>query len=145
MGRSQGVDMSEQIMNNMVDMEFNAKAEILARDLWRCFDEARFQDTLPLLSDNFEAIWPNTRERIRGPGNFIALNDAYPGSWRCTVEQARPIPNGVVTGTRISDGSVEVIAVSFFVMDDDRITRVEEYFSDVIDPPFDRSRWSERY
>ena len=132
-------------MNDNFDMETHQKAEFLARKLWLCFDEARFRDVLPLLSGDFEAVWPNTRERIQGPGNFIALNEAYPGSWRCTVEQVGPVPDGVVTVTRISDGSVEVIAVSFFKVRGDRITRAEEYFGDVIEPPFDRSRWCERY
>ena len=132
-------------MNNGFDMKTSENAEILARNLWRCFDDARFRDALPLLSDDFEAVWPNTRERIRGPDNFIALNEAYPGSWRCRIERIGPGLDGVVTVTRISDGTAEVIAISFFTVRGGLITRAEEYFGDVIDPPFDRSRWCERY
>jgi hypothetical protein len=126
-------------------MEIDEQAEKLARNLWRCFDERRFRDARPLLSDDFSAVWPNTRERIEGPWNFITLNEAYPGSWRCRVERVSPLPEGVVTVTGISDGSMEVLAVSFFTIREGRITRAEEYFGDVIDPPFDRSRWCERY
>lgn len=132
-------------MNNNLNMKLTKNAESLVRNLWRCFDEARFRDALPLLSDDFEAVWPNTRERIRGPETFIALNEAYPGSWRCTVEDIRPVPNGVVAVTRINDGALEVLAVSFFTVRDDKITRADEYFGDVIEPPFDRSPWCERY
>lgn len=119
--------------------------ETLARTLWRCFDEARFADVSALLSEDFEAIWPNTREIIRGAGNFIALNEAYPGSWRCLVEDVKSTSDGVVTTTRISDGSMEVLAISFFETRDGRISRAVEYFCDVIEPPFDRSKWAERY
>jgi hypothetical protein len=144
-GRSQGVDEGEQFMNFAGDMEINENAECLARNLWRCFDEARFRDALPLLSDDFVAIWPNTRERFVGPKNFIAMNEAYPGSWRCQIERVETIPDGVVTVTRISEGSTMVLAVSFFTINENRITRAEEYFGGAIDPPFDRSSWSERY
>jgi hypothetical protein len=144
-GHSQGVDDCEQITNNICDMEPIENAENLARNLWHCFDEARFQDALPLLSDTFEAVWPNTRERILGAKNFIDMNEAYPGSWRCGVRQARVIPGGVVTVTEISDGAQALIAVSFFTVHGGVITRAEEYFGDVIDPPFDRSMWCERY
>jgi len=47
--------------------------------------------------------------------------------------------------TRISEASTVVLAVSFFTISENWITRPEEYFGDVIDPPFDRSRWFERY
>ena len=59
-------------------METNENAGSVARNLWRCFDKARFHDALLLLSDDFVAIWPNTRERFVGPKNFIAMNEAYP-------------------------------------------------------------------
>ena len=57
----------------------------LAAEFWRLFDAGRFRDVLPLLSKDFEAHWPNTRERIRSREDFVALNESYPGSWRCTV------------------------------------------------------------
>ena len=132
-------------MNNSEIMSDPRIAEMLARDLWRCFDEMRFQDASKVLAADFEAVWPNTRERIRGAENFIALNEAYPGSWRCTVEGVRATPEGVVATTRISDGSLELFAISFLEVKDGLITRAEEYFCDVIEPPFDRSRWAERY
>jgi hypothetical protein len=144
-GRSQGFDVGEHNMNKDFDSNTKENAESLARSLWRCFDEARFQDALPLLADDFEAVWPNTRERIRGPENFVALNEAYPGSWRCKVERVEPVPEGVVTVTRISDETAEVFAVSFFTIRGDRIIRAVEYFGDGIDPPFERTRWCERY
>ena len=135
----------EQNMNGDEIMSDLGIAEKLARNLWRCFDEMRFRDASEVLAADFEAVWPNTRERIRGAENFIALNEAYPGSWRCTVEDVRATPEGVVTTTRISDGSLEVFAISFLEVKDGLIIRAEEYFCDVIDPPFDRSNWAERY
>jgi len=132
-------------MNNSEIMCDPRIAEKLARDLWRCFDERRFRDASKILAEDFEAVWPNTCERIYGAENFIALNEAYPGSWRCTVEDVKATSDGVVTTTRISDGSLEVFAISFLEVKDGRISRAVEYFCDVIEPPFDRSNWAERY
>ena len=117
----------------------------VAIELWRCFDQRRFRDALPLLSEDFEAHWPNTRERIFGPGNFIALNESYPGAWRCTVRRTDELAGSVVTVTEISDGETSLFAVSFFEMRHGRIVRAEEYFADNGHPPHDRSAFAERY
>ncbi len=116
-----------------------------AIELWRCFDERRFRDAMPLLSEDFEAHWPNTRERIRGPENFIALNESYPGDWRCTVRRIEECADAVVTVTEISDGETSFFAVSFLEVRHGRIARAEEYFAENGPPPFDRSTFAERY
>ena len=117
----------------------------LAVELWRCFDERRFRDALPLLSEDFEAHWPNTRERFRGPENFIALNESYPGDSRCTVRRVDECADTVVTVTEISNDDTELFAVSFFEVRNGRIVRAEEYFADNGSPPFERSAFAERY
>ena len=123
-------------------------ARELAGELWRLFDAGRFRDALPLLAEDFEAHWPNTRERIRGRENFIALNENYPGVSRCTVRRIEECASGVVTVTEIStetgDDRVTLFAVSFFSVRDGRIAAAEEYFSENGPPPFDRSAWAER-
>ena len=121
------------------------KSRDVAIELWRCFDERRFRDALPLLSENFEAHWPNTRERICGPENFIALNQNYPGSWRCTIRRIDEYADNVVTVTEISDGNTSLFAVSFFVVRNGQIVTAEEYFADNGSPPHDRSAFAERY
>ena len=120
-------------------------ARELAVELWRRFDAGRFRDVLPLLSEDFEAHWPNTRERIRSREDFVALNESYPGTWRCTVRRVEECAGGVVTVTEISDGRTALFAVSFFEVRDGRIAAAEEYFADNGTPPFDRAAWTERY
>ena len=118
-------------------------ARELASELWRLFDAGRFRDTLSLFAEDFEVHWPNTRERIRGRENFIALNENYPGVWRCTVRRIEEWAGGVVTVTEIGDDRTALFAVSFFRVRDDRIVAAEEYFGDNGPPPFDRSAWTE--
>ena len=116
-----------------------------AMELWHCFDQRRFRDALPLLAEDFEAHWPNTRERVRGPENFIALNESYPGNWRCTVQRIDECVDAVVTVTEISDGVTSFVAVSFLEVRCGRIVSAEEYFAENGPPPFDRSAFAERY
>ena len=117
----------------------------LAAELWRLFDAGRFRDVLPLLSEDFEAHWPNTRERCRSREDFIALNENYPGSSRCTVRRIEEHDEAVVTVTEITTGKIGFFAVSFFTVREGRIVAAEEYFSENGPPPFDRSAWTERY
>ena len=131
---------------NRLDAPLNERKDRdVAIELWRCFDQRRFRDALPLLSEDFEAHWPNTRERIRGPENFIALNENYPGAWRCTVRRIHECADAVVTVTEISDGETSLFAVSFFEVRYGLIVRAEEYFADNGLPPHDRSAFAERY
>ena len=131
---------------NRLDAPLNErKGRDVATALWRCFDERRFRDALPLLSENFEAHWPNTRERIVGRESFIGLNESYPGDSRCTVRRVEECDDAVVTITEIRNGDAVLFAVSFFEVRDGLIVRAEEYFADNGPPPYERSQFAERY
>lgn len=112
--------------------------------LWRLFDQGRFEDMRPLLADAFVAEWPQTRERIAGPENFIQLNRAYPGRWRCHLRDMVVAGDRIVTEVEISDGERVVYATSFFTLRDSKIIAAREFFADQCEPPFDRSQWAER-
>ena len=86
--------------------------EDAVRALWRLFDEGRFDAVRPLLADDFSADWPQTRERIAGPDNFIALNAAYPGRWRCHLRHLHGLGDTVISEVEIGDGRATVHAVS---------------------------------
>ena len=118
--------------------------ESLARELWRLFDAFRFKEVEPLLAPDFLCEWPQTGELIRGPANFIAVQENYPGRWRCTVEHAIESGDGAVTRTRVSDGRTHTFALSFFQVRDGRIHRLTEFWADPYDPPPGRERWVER-
>ena len=129
----------------MAEPDDKLDGEALVRRLWRLFDEGRFEDARSLLADDFVAEWPGTREIIRGPANFIALNRAYPGSWRCRVLDVTRAEGQIISEVAISDGERTVYAVSFFTISNDKIRAAKEYFADATDAPFERSEWVERY
>ncbi len=122
-----------------------APEEEAVRALWRFFDEGRFEQVRGLLSEDFAADWPQTRERIRGPDNFIALNANYPGHWRCRVERVVVADGEAISLVEISDPSHRLYAVSFFTFAGGRIAGAREFFGDCGPPPFERDQWTERY
>ena len=119
--------------------------QALARKLWEFFDARQFDAVRDLLSDDFHAVWPQTRERIEGPENFVALNKAYPGEWKCRLEEVVAEGDKVITEVEISDGKTVVYATSIFTVEDGRICQAREYFAEPDDPPFDRGKWVRRY
>lgn len=117
----------------------------LATVLWQCFDERRFADVAALLADDFVAERPQTAERIRGPANFIALNEHYPGRWRCHLEDLIDAGDRVITAVRITDGTSTVYATSLFEIRAGKIARAREFFADEGEPPYERDEWTELY
>lgn len=113
--------------------------------LWRLFDERRFEETRPLFAEDFVADWPQTRERMLGAENFIQLNRAYPGAWRCHLRDIVGAGERVATEVEITDGVTVVHAASFYTFRNGRIASVREFFADPGEPPYDRSQWTERY
>ena len=116
----------------------------LARELWRLFDEARFAEVEPLLAPDFLCEWPQTGEVFRGAANFIAVQENYPGRWRCTVEHLVESGDEAVTRTRVGDGKSHTFALSFFQVRGGVIRRLTEFWADPYEAPSWRARWAER-
>lgn len=113
--------------------------------LWRAFDARDWARALGLLSDDFVAYWPQTRERIRGADAFIAVNANYPGCWRCHLQELIPAGDRATARVLITNGADIVHAVSVYRLHDGQITEAVEVFGDAGEPPYDRSRWTERH
>ena len=111
--------------------------------LWRAINARDFNAAGDLLHDDFVCEWPQSRERIRGRANFIAVNRDYPGDWSITVR--RIVAGGDQAATEVNiriDGRTDV-AVSFFELRDGKILRETDYWPEPYDAPAWRARWVE--
>ena len=128
-----------------------ADVETVVKTLWDSFDARRFRDALTVLAPDLEVRWPQTREVIRGAENFVALNEAYPGAWRCRLQRTERLSETRVTAlveisNALEDGNDErLYAIGFYDVAEGKIAAAEEYFADCAEPPFDRSEWAQRY
>ena len=46
----------------------------VVQKLWAIFNRREFSEVRPLLDEDFQCIWPQSKELIRGADNFIALS-----------------------------------------------------------------------
>lgn len=97
------------------------------------------------LHEQFVLDWPQSRERIRGRDNFVALNTYYPaaGPWRFVVQRIVADETGVVTDVTVTDGVTSGRAITFSVVRDGRIVHQTEYWPDPFEAPPWRARWVE--
>ena len=120
----------------------------IVRSLWERFEARDWDAAGGLLAEDVVVEWPQTRERMRGRENVIAVNRNYPEGW--TIRVLRVLQDGE---TAVSEVAVDHVdhgtfhAASFFDVREGRIVRATEYWVDppADDPPAWRARWVERY
>jgi ketosteroid isomerase-like protein len=118
--------------------------EDLVRGLWELFEARRWDDAGELLTEDFVAEWPHSRERIRGRESFIDLNRSYPEGWHITVD--RVVGRGVVVASEVtvSHGEATFRVASFFETREGRIAFERDYWvEEGLEPHPERSRWTE--
>jgi hypothetical protein len=61
----------------------------LVQEFWRLMATNDFHSVASILGDDFVLEWPQSRERIRGAGNFAQMNAEYPanGPWRFSINR----------------------------------------------------------
>lgn len=117
-------------------------------DLWARFQARDWDAAAELLADDVVVEWPQTRERMRGRENVIAVNRNYPEGW--TIRVLRILQDGDVAVSEVAVDHVShgtFHAASFFEVSGDRIVRATEYWVDPPSgpPPAWRAEWVERY
>jgi ketosteroid isomerase-like protein len=115
----------------------------LVVQLWGNFDAFDFAAVAPLLHDDFVCEWPQTRERMRGRDDYIAVNENYPGRWRIKIQRIVASDDGVATQVRLEwDGKVDH-AASFFEFRDGKIVKQVDWWPQPEPTPEWRARWVE--
>ena len=120
----------------------------IVRALWDRYQARDWDAAADLLAEDAVFDWPQTRERLRGRDNVIAVNRNYPEGW--TIRVLRVLEHG---DTAVSEVAVDHVdhgtfhAASFYEVRDGRIVRATEYWVDppTEDPPAWRAQWVERY
>ena len=61
----------------------------IAVKFWNHFHCKAWDQAKQLLTEDFEAYWPQSREKIVGRDNFIELNRIYSGDHKIEVQNVR--------------------------------------------------------
>jgi ketosteroid isomerase-like protein len=125
-------------------MSTNVKID-LVKTFWQLFSEQEWDAASELLHTNFQALWPQSREKMSAK-NFIEVNRNYPGNHKVKVVHIFKIEDKVLTTVWIeADTGQKTFANSIFDIQDDKILRVEEYWAEPYAAPENRKQWVELY
>ncbi|MDF2588638.1 MAG: hypothetical protein K0S41_2479 [Anaerocolumna sp.] len=111
--------------------------EKIVRLFWKYIDSANFEGLSEIMLDE-TCVWlPNTKEVFRGKNKYIEFNKQYPGRWYANVEKLFIADDTVITTTYIFnlDQSITFYVTSFFIIKEEKIEEITEYWSENSAPP----------
>ena len=114
--------------------------------LWTRIQARDWAGAGELLADDFVLEWPHDLVRLRGAANFVDFNRSYPEGWSIEVLRLVAEGNTVVSEVRVPHPTVGAhFALSFFEVEDGRITFAREYWvaETYEEPGAERARWFE--
>ena len=134
-------------MKNKEDIEIASK-------FWRCISEQKWNEARQMLSEDFEAYWPQSKEKIVGADNFSAVNSNYPGTHKIEFlnhtssydvwDHSTTVITEVYIESKMPDGKeMKLFAISTFVIMDRKIVSLREYWADTYPAPEWRKQWVE--
>jgi hypothetical protein len=118
----------------------------LVKRFWQLFSGQKWQEAKALLAPDLVVEWPQSRERMNGPDNFIDVNLNYPGNHKIEILRADILGSTVITTVWIvSDEGQKTFANSYFEIREGLIARIEEYWAEPSSAPEWRRKWVELY
>ena len=99
-----------------------------------------------LLHDDYILEWPQSRERIRGRTNFVAINENYPahGRWVFSIQRIIAEGDHVVSEVNVTDGVITGRVITFSTIRDGKILHQTESWPDPFEPQDWRAQWVEK-
>jgi ketosteroid isomerase-like protein len=102
----------------------------VVRRLWQRIEARDWGGVADLVAEDAVVDWPNTAERIRGRDNYVTLNREYPEGWSIDVLRIVAAGDEAAAEVRVPQGDETFFCAGFYRVDDGRIARATEYWSD---------------
>lgn len=117
----------------------------IVQEFWRLMASNDFYSVAAVLGDDFVLEWPQSRERIRGAGDFAQMNTEYPanGPWRFCVNHVVGQGGEAVSDVSVTDGVADARAISFFTLSGGKIVKIVEFWPELYAPPSNRQHLTE--
>jgi ketosteroid isomerase-like protein len=118
----------------------------IAQEVWRKLGAGDWDGARAMLADDYVQEWPQSRERIEGPEDALAINRNFPGGMP-TMTFRRATGSGEVVVLEVDlhypDGS-RYQGVSVIQVHDGKVVKEVDYFAQPFDPPQWRAQWVKR-
>lgn len=113
---------------------------------WAAMQTNDFKRAGGFLHDDFILEWPQSRERIRGRANFVAINENYPahGRWVFTIHCIVAEGDQIVSDVAVTDGVIAGRVITFSTIRDGQILHQTEFWPDPFEAPDWRAGWVEK-
>ncbi|HTP09840.1 MAG TPA: nuclear transport factor 2 family protein [Anaerolineae bacterium] len=121
-------------------MKMTVSAIEVVKEFYRRMNTNDFHSAGQLLSDSYILEWPQSKERIRGRDNFVAVNNEYPayGRWLFTINRLVGNATEAVSDVSITDGTQVARAITFTTVQEGKIVKQVEFWPENYDPPENR-------
>ena len=78
--------------------------------------------------------WHDSNEQFTVT-EYIKANCEYPGNWSGQIQRVHKIDDGIVLATKIFSDEITVFVTTFAKLENGKITRLDEYYSDCEEIP----------
>ena len=117
-----------------------------APEVWRELGAGDWDGARAMLADDYVQEWPQSRERIEGPDDALAINRNFPGGMP-TMTFRRATGSGEVVVLEVDlyypDGS-RYQGVSVMQVHDGKVVKEVDYFAQPFEAPQWRAQWVKR-
>lgn len=103
--------------------------ENFIKDFWKDVASQNKEKLRTYFCENAIIKWHCTNEFF-SVDEYIIANCEYPGSWNGEVERIIQFDNEIITVARIWSEDMSCHVTSFFLMEDNKIKELDEYFGD---------------
>ncbi|GAA0744157.1 nuclear transport factor 2 family protein [Ideonella azotifigens] len=119
-------------------MTLSCKALVLRH--WQAANDRDWTAFAKLLADDLVYQVPQTREQVRGAAGYLDFFRTWPGDWRADVQQVIADEGQAVTvlnflTERDNPQAAQMTGITFFEVQDGRITRVTDHWPEPYEPP----------
>ena len=110
------------------------------KEFYKRMNANDFRSASQLFSDEYILDWPQSKERICGRNNFVAVNEEYPayGRWSFTINRIVGDATDVVSDVTVTDGTQVARAITFTTVREGKIIKQVEFWPDNYRAPENR-------
>jgi predicted ester cyclase len=125
-------------------MDRTEQTRAMVRQYYDSLIERDWDAFVALLSEDVRYEMPQTSELITGKDRYLRFNQEYPGDWQLSVTRLVADGSTAAASSNFTVGNERMVAMTFFELVGDLISRVTDFWPEPYEPPAGREHLVER-